>query len=111
MGKGVSSAREAQREREEEERTITNPKSVGEMDNSLFQQPLGLESPNAPRASLFMFRQWFRTGEELYPLLLQLVIYGFLENFQNQELTTQLAQTYSVSILEILLTFTLFLYI
>lgn len=58
-----------------------------------------------------MFRQWLRTGEELYPLLLQLVIYGFLESFQNQELTTQLAQTYSVSILEILLTFTLFLYI
>ena len=53
MGKRISSAQEARTEREEEERTITNPKSVGEMENSLFQQPLGLDSRNAPRACLF----------------------------------------------------------
>ena len=73
-----------------------------------FSSLSGRESPNALRASLI--RQWLHAREELYPLLLQAVIYGFLENFQKKEPITQLAQTYSVSIPEILLMFTLFLY-
>ena len=73
------------------------------MENSLFQQPLGLESHNAPRTSLF--RQSLCAREELA----QGSKYGFLENFQNQKPITQLAQTYSVCFPEILLMFTLFL--
>ena len=74
-----------------------------DMENSLFQQPLGLESHNAPRTSLF--RQSLCAREELA----QGSKYGFLENFQNQKPITQLAQTYSVCFPEILLMFTLFL--
>lgn len=51
-----------------------------DMENSLFQQPLGLESRNAPRTSLF--RQWLCAREELYPLLLKAVSTDFLKIFK-----------------------------